>query len=395
MNENTKSRITNLFFNSPYILLVFLIIPVYIVLGLKLRLPVSGDLLLENNAVFCVFVAIRVIWRVLKMRGNIRYGSESCPPNRVIELASPVSKLQEKLAGGGFSFDAGGHYGEKCDLGYLGTTLLYGGILLLLLVGSYDYLREYSIMIRIGVGEPMSLDNKGLLGEFEAGNLAGTSKLPLLQVRKQILPNSQWPKGATEIALLSEERKELATGIISPEKSLRYQGLDFTMSKFVFDALIVIRMEDYLAYEGFVKFFPLPQKKGEYSYYCSLKNDKFANVGGTAWLNPADKKKVRIDAKLAGKNIIDTELELWGVNQKTQGGYTAKLEGLAQWSEIRVARARHSFLLMFGAILAVLGGFMRLVIRPQRIWLEEADEGSRVRATGRKTMKLIGNPELQ
>jgi hypothetical protein len=71
------------------------------------------------------------------------------------------------------------------------------------------------------------------------------------------------------------------------------------------------------------------------------------------------------------------------------------LEGLAQWSEIRVARSRHRIMLMFGAALAVLGGFLRIVIRPQRVWLEEAEEGCRVKAVGRKTKDLISTLNTQ
>jgi hypothetical protein len=395
MNIATKvSGVKRLIFASPYFLLLFLVIPAYSVLRLKLRLPVSGDLLLGNNVLFCVCIALRLVWRILRMRGDIRYGVDYRPSKRVLELDRPAAQLQTALTGAGFHFIAGGHYGEKRDLGYLGTTLLYLGLLLLLMFGSYDYMREYSVMGRLGVGEPMSLDGSGLVGEFEAGFLAGASRLPLLQVKKQILPNPQWPKGATEIALLSAERKELAKGTIAPGKPFRYGGLDYHMTRFIFDALILIRKDNSIVYENFVKFLPLPQKKGVYSYYGSLKNAKFENVGGDAWLNPED-KAVQVQTTLAGKKIVDTELKLWGKNRVTQGEYIASLEGLAHWSEIRVARGRHRVMLMIGAALAVLGGFLRIVIRPQRVWLEEAEEGCRVRAIGRITLQLLGNPDKQ
>jgi hypothetical protein len=393
MKRNTKFSVaTKLFFVSPYFLLVFLVIPVFFVLRLKLRLPVSGDLLLGNNVLFCVCIALRLVWRVLRMRGNIRYGDDCRPPKSVLEPGRTAAQLQSALTGLGFHFAAGGHYGEKRDLGYLGTTILYVGLLLLLMFGSYDYMREYSVMARLGVGEPTSLDGKGLIGEFEAGFLAGASRLPLLQVKKQILPNPQWPKGATEIALLSAERKELAKGTIAPGKPFSYGGLDYHMTRFIFDALIVIRKDKAIVYENFVKFLPHPQKKGAYSYYGSLKNAKSENVGGDAWLNPED-KAVQVQATLSGKKIVDAELKLWGKNKIMQGEYLAALEGLAHWSEIRVARGRHKIMLMIGAALAVLGGFLRIVIRPQRVWLEEEEDGCRVRAIGGKTMQLLGNPD--
>jgi hypothetical protein len=394
MSENNKfSGVLRLFFTSPYLLLVFFVIPVYTVLKLKMHLPVSGDLLLGNNVLFCVCIALRVVWRLLRMRGNIRYGSESGQPTRTYELGQSVSRLRTELTGVRFNFDSSDHYGERRDLGYLGGTVLYIGLLILLAVGSYDYTHEYSVMCRLGVGEPAVLDGKGLIGEFEAGFFAGASKLPLLQVRKQILPNQQWPKGATEIALMSEDNKELAKSTIAPGKPFRYGRLEYHMTKFVFDALIVINEGNAIIYESFVKFLPMVGKKGEFSYYGGLVNEHSGLVRGIALLNPADKKKIHVEATLSGNKIVDTDLELWGVNKKTQGKYVAKVDGLAQWSEIRIARGRHWVMLMIGAAFAVIGGFMRVAVRPQRVWLEEAGEGSLVRATGRKTLQLLGNPD--
>ncbi|WP_223923228.1 hypothetical protein [Geobacter sp. AOG2] len=377
-----------LFFTSPYFLLVFLIVPAYTVLGLKLHFHVSGDLLLANNIAFALCIGARLVRYALRLRGNIRYGAGYRPPSNTIELGRSSSQLQTDLKDAGYHFDSDGHYGEKKDLGFLGTTLLYGGLLLLLLAGSYDYTHEYSVMGRLGVGEPMPLDSTGLLGQYEAGFWAGTTELPLLQVRKQILPNAQWPKGATEIALLSKDRKELAKGTIAPGKPFSSQGLDFYMTRFVFDALFVLRQGPSIAYESFVKLLPLAAKKGEYSYYGSLKTDKFENVRGVAWLNP-EKKAVHVEAKLSGKKAFDGVLELWGKNKITQGEYLGSLEGLAQWSEIRVARGRHRRTLMLGAALVLLGGLLRLIIRPQRVWLEDTEEGSRVRTAGRKTLQLV------
>lgn len=395
MNKNTRfSGAAKLLFVSPYFLLIFLVVPAYLVIGIKLRLPVSGDLLLGNNVLFGLCIALRLVWRILRMRGTIRYGSDYRPPESELEQSRPVAQLQTVLTDGGFHFTADGRYGEKRELGYLGGTILYVGLLLLLMFGSYDYMREYSVMGRLGVGEPISLDGKGLTGEFEAGFLAATSRLPLLQVKKQILPNPQWPKGATEIALLSSERKELAKGTIAPGKPFRYGGLEYHMTRFVFDAMISLMKNNSVVYESFVKFLPLPQKKGAYSYYGSLKNASSENVGGDAWLNPED-KAVRVEATLGGKRIVDTELKLWGKNKITQGEYTASLEGLAHWSEIRVARGRHWIMLIIGAALAFIGGFLRLAIRPQRVWLEEVAEGCLVKTVGRKTKELISTLNTQ
>ena len=397
MNETAKlCRVRKLLFISPYLFLLFLVVPVYFVLSLKLHIPhITGDLLLGNNVLLCLVLALRVIWRVLRMRGTIRYDADASGSGRVLELEQPAGELRSELAGAGFNFNAAGNYGERRDLGYLGGTVLYGGLLLLLFFGSYDYTREYSVMGRLGVGDPMPLDGTQLVGEIEAGIFARTTELPLVQVKQQILPNQQWPQGATAIALLSRDRKELATATIAPGKHFSYGGLDYFMTRFIFDGLIVIRDGNAIAYENFVKFFPLPVKKGEYGYYGGLVNMNSGIIRGDAWLNPADKKKVHVEAMLGKKKIIDTDLELWGENLKTQGPFAVKLDGLAQWSEIRVARGRHRALLILGALLAAIGGLLRASIRPQRVWLEELEGGCRVRAVGGTALQLLANSEKQ
>jgi hypothetical protein len=366
---STPAAIKKLMLTSPWFLLIFLVIPFYIVVGIKLHLHVSGDLLLANNACFLLLVAVRLIWYALRLGRDIRYGADYRPPRNLDTLVRPIETKPE-LAAAGYRFDAQGSYGEKRDLGFPGTTLLYAGLLLLLFFGTYDYLREYSIMVRTGVGEPMPLDGKGLAGQFEAGGLAATSSLPQLQVKSQILPNAQWPQGATEIALIDKDHKELATGTIAPGKPFRYGGLDFHMIRFIFDTLIVIREGKSIVYESFVKLLPLPVKKGEFSYFGGLANKDSGAVKGGAWLNP-EKRSVLVEATLDGKKLVDTQLELWGENKKVQGKYLASLEGIAQWSEIRVARGRHRSMLMIGAALALLGVVMRLVFRPKRVWLNE------------------------
>ena len=390
MPEQTKaSRVKNLLFTSAWLIPAFLIIPAFTILNLKLHLPVSGDLLLINNFTFAVLLGARFVWYLLKLPSAIRYGSGRRVPKNEYRLEQPADLVREQLSGAGYCFEPSGRYGEKRDLGYLGMAIFYGGLMLVFAVGSYDYLREYSIMVRLGVGEPIALDGKGLTGEFEAGNLARTGSLPKLRVRQQILPNAQYPAGATEISLISDDNKELAKTTLAPGKTFRHSGLEFAMTKFLYDGLIHIQMGSYVVYDSFVKFVPLPQKKGEYSYLAKIYDRQEGRSLGEAWLRP-DKRAVLVDAKLQGKQIFNGELELWGEHKKKQGDYEASLEGLAQWTEIRVSRGRHRPLLLLGGILAALGGLVRLVVRPQRLWLEQEEGASRVRAVGGETLKRLG-----
>ena len=48
------TRVTNVLIYSPYSLLVFLLIPAFTIINLKMHYRVSGDLLLDNNIGFCI-----------------------------------------------------------------------------------------------------------------------------------------------------------------------------------------------------------------------------------------------------------------------------------------------------------------------------------------------------
>ena len=383
-----QTKLKKLLFTSWWLFPVFLVIPVFTVLNLRLHLPVSGDLLLINNGCFALVAAARFVWYLMKSGAAIRYGADRSMPKKAVTVDRPASELQGELSGAGYRFGADGRYGEKREHGYFGTTAFYFGLMLLLVFGSYDYMREYSIMVRLGVGLPFELDGKGLTGDFEAGKLAATSAVPQLQVIKQILPNDKWPKGATEIALVTKEGKEVAKTTLSPGKTFNHDGLEYRMTKFIFDGLVVIREGKYIIFDEFIKFLPLAEKKGVYSYYAPTISVE-SKVRGSAWLNP-EKKTVRVVGKLGKQQIVDTELELWGVNKKTEGEYKTSFEGLAHWSEIRVSRGRHRGMLMLGAFFVVMGGLLRLFVRPQRVWLEEEGASSLVRVCGAQTERLLG-----
>lgn len=385
--QNAGSRLKALIFTSPWAIPVFFIVPLYVIMSLKLHRPVSGNILLFNNFAFAAFLGIRLVRYLARLGDDIRYGADRGVPRKALPVAGAAREVKDGLAGAGYRFEQGGRYGEKRDFGYLGTIVLYGGLMLLLAVGSYDYMREYSIMVRLGVGLPIPLDGKGLTGEYEAGALARAQSLPQLQVKGQVMPDRQYPGGATKIALVDKDGKKLADSDLVPGKPFYYGGLDYHMIKFLFDGLVVIREGKYIIYDEFLKFFPLAKKNGEYTYFAPIVS-KESKVRGQALLNP-NKKEILLVAKLGDKEILNTTLQLWGENKKKQGNYEGSFEGLATWSELRVARARHTGLLMAGAVCVLLGGLLRILIRPQRVWLEEEGASVQVRVCGSQAQRVL------
>ena len=82
-----------------------------------------------------------------------------------------------RWAGGGLSFAADGAYGEKRELGYLGTTGMYTGLLILLAVGCWDNLRQFSGVLLDGMGSATSLNKLESYRHISKGPLAHFRRL--------------------------------------------------------------------------------------------------------------------------------------------------------------------------------------------------------------------------
>jgi hypothetical protein len=383
------SRAKNLVLTSPYFLLIFLFVPAVTIVSFLLHLPFKMDLLLYNNIALLLCVALRFAWYLSRVKRSDRYGAECGEPKGVVDLAQGAGDVRSELAERGYSFDAAGLYGEKPDLGYLGTLLLYGGLALLLLFGSYDNLWQFSGVVRLGIGDPAAINKPQSYGELIMGPAASLERLPRLQVRKLILPNKEWPKGAIELGLWTKEGRMLTSGLTTLGKSLRYGGFEYDMLKFSDVAnLKVVDRANQVVFDGVLTMLPLPRKKGGYTHYTQVDDPNFERVKGEAWFNP-EKKSMKLVLQQDGKQVLDTEMDLWGKNLIKQGEYTASFPRLGQFAEIRVAHVRHFVMLKIGAVIALLGGLIRLLFRPQRVWLRENGAGCRVKAAGSAARKLL------
>lgn len=387
----STSRVKYLVLTSPYFLLIFLFIPAFIIVSHLMHLPYNMNLLLVNNGCLLVCIVLRFVWYLSRLNRPDRYGAERGVPDKGRQLGCSAAEVRSELVGKGYRFDAAGVYGEKRDMGYLGTVILYGGLLILLLFGTCDNLWQYTGVVRLGVGDPVPLNNPAAYGELIMGPAASPEQLPQLQVRKLILPNREWPRGAVEIGLWSKEKdaKMLTSGISAPGKALRYHGFEYDMLKFSFVAdFTAVTRNKAPVYNGLLTLLPLREEKGGYTHYTPINDPNFEQIKGEAWFNPG-KKALKVVLLREGKQILDTELELWGKNSTTQGEYIASFPRLGQFAEIRVAHERHFTMLKIGAVIALIGGLLRLLVRSQRLWLEETAAGCRVRAVGGETKRLL------
>jgi hypothetical protein len=289
------------------------------------------------------------------------------------------------LISGGYVFAADGGYGEKRDLGYLGTTVLYGGLLILLAAGSWDNLRQFAGVLLDGVGPATNLSSVESYRSLTMGPLAARpDSLPRMQIISQFLPDSTYPKGATEVVLISENGKELKT-ILKPTDPVSYGAYDIYMAKLVFEPEIVIKSRDSRTlFDAFVKLDPLVEKRGAFSFYGPFEG---ADLVGGVYYQP-EKSLLMVVISRNDKKVV-ADMVFQSDQQAVRGDYILSCAKMGEWSEIHVVHRRHKGMLVAGGIIAVIGLLLRIAIRPQRVWLEEAGEGSTIRSSGKEAKRLL------
>ncbi|WP_214175821.1 cytochrome c biogenesis protein ResB [Geomobilimonas luticola] len=374
---------------SPWSLLVFLIIPLLVVLSVAfhVQLPFAGDarLLLINNVCFALVVAGRLLRYLAFMRKPVRYGTAWWWPRRNLVLAASADEVRTTLGREGYAFTADGRYGEKRDSGYLGTTVMYAGLLILLTVGCWDNLTQFSGVLLDGMGPATSLNKLESYRLVNKGPFASLpASLPRMQIINQYLLDDTYPMGATEVAFISPDGKSEKL-LLKPRDPVSIGAYDVYMAKLVFEPQIVIKNRDSATlFDAFVTLHPLVQKRGVYSFYGLFQGN---SVGGGVYFQP-EKNTLKVVISQGDKKVV-TDMVFQADQQVVQGDYILSCAKMGQWSEIHVVHRRHKGMLIIGGVLAVVGLLLRLAIRPQRVWLEEAPEGCSIWASGTETMNAL------
>lgn len=385
-----ESKLFRLILVSPWTLVVFLILPLLVILSVVLhfRLPLVGSStpLLVNNVCFAFLVACRLLWYLAGIRKFVRYGTTCCKPSRSFTLPSMVAEVRTLLGKAGFTFDDSGCYCEQRDIGYFGTTLMYGGLFILLAVGSWDNLRQFSGVLLDGMGPATSLNKVESYLRINKGPFAASpATLPKMQVIRQSLPDSTYPKGATEVVLTSEGGKAQNYTLI-PGEPVSYGAFDVSMSKLVFHPQIVIKDSDsgIVLFDELVMLDPLVQKRGVYSFYGLFQGPI---LGGGVYYQP--EKNMLMVVITRGNDKVVTDLAFQVDQQVVKGDYILSCAKMGQWSEIHVVHRRHKGLLVVGGFIVAIGLLLRIAIRPQRAWIEESPNGCTVRVVGKEARRLL------
>jgi hypothetical protein len=346
-------------------------------------------MLLANGICLLICVVARFIYYLLRLPRDIRYGTQRCGSSAGIAVSRPASDVRNDLKTSGYRLAADGCYAEKRDYGYLGTLLIYGGLLLLAFTGICDNLYQFSGTTIHGLGNPAQLENLKIYYPLIKGPLASPAGLPLLGIEQQIFPNKEYPKGATEIVLLTRDGKPLLKEkLIAMGDPVSYRGYNIFLAKQLVDASLTIKQKDSKEknlFEEAVKLSPLWKKEGDYNYYGAFGTPE---AGDGELFFDSTRNMFRIVLNKDGKKIIDTEYAFQSYREKTEGDFTLKFGGIGRWSEIHVVRQRHMTLIWFGGIVALFGLLARIVFRPQRVWLEETADGCRVWGAGKKLLRV-------
>lgn len=390
MNQPKRStRLLKFLFTSPWFLLIFLIVPAFTVVSHEQHRAYHQNLLLINNGIFLLCIALRIVWYLVRMPFDIRYGAGCVGVKGFHAVNRPPAELRERLTGAGFRFDHLGSYAEQRDSGYLGTLLLYTGLLLTLAVGSYDNVRQFSGLVLTGIGNPVPLSaSASYIGDPIVGPLAAPEMLPQLQIKQMIVSDKKWPHGAVRIGLLDGEGTEIADGFTSPEKPFHYHDYEFRLVSFKYQAGVEIKQGAEELFAGVLKFGSMPVKQNGFDYYATLPETATGKISADAWFNP-ETGTMRLIVAKSGKQVVDSYLKMYVKVSDQQGDYQVSFKSLGQAPMIQMVRNRHMPIMMAGLVLALCGLLLRLAFRPQRVWLAEADAGSLVRSSGQHARKLL------
>jgi hypothetical protein len=304
----------------------------------------------------------------------LRWTHHPAPPEipglATVACPSGEVSLIHTLAQQGYRLNSAGTYAEKSQVSRIGRAGVLVSAALLMLVGSYDNLCQFSGVIMLGPGEPVALNNPATYTVYTKGPLMCFSALPYkLKGLERFFPDATFPLGAAQIRLLSlDNRTVWEDRLLALGRVHEYGGFRYSMHALEYDVwLIVTTLDNHVLYSDWIHFYPLDKPVGGYSHRGRLKKDLLNDVDGTALFNQVnDGLKLEIRYK---QEQITAELGEAPNQVKTVGKYVIKNEGIGRWSQIRIMRTRQTPLMTGMAGVFLLSGFVAVFAPKRRAWL--------------------------
>lgn len=377
-------------FSSPWVLLVFLFIPLLFVLSVKFRLQlpleISQSSVFYNNICFGVFAAIRFIYYLKGLTQPIRYGVGNNVPRITKEIPLSKSEVQNILVTSGYLFDDSGDYAEKHENGYLGVTALYLGLFIVLFTGSMDNLRQFSATLLHGVGTSLDLNRVDIYRAVATGPLtAKPTSLPKMRITRHFIPDAVNPFGAAEVLFMSADGTEKKVILKSPEP-YRSGSFDIYMAGMLYEPTIAVSIDGATSvFNGKIMLKQLPVKENGFDFYAAFVE---GNLDGEVYYQP-EKSRLKMILRQGSNVLMNKELIFQVDRQQILGNISFTCERMGVWSKIHIIKRRHLPIIFMGGIVALIGLVMRLYFRPQRVWIEESQGGCRLKTIGRDAEKSL------
>lgn len=377
-----KSRLERIVYLSPWLPLFFVgFFAVYIVAQfgyLPRFIRLNNNVLMASNICFMLVIALRSFRYASRLAQKFRYDPQFKPAGAGVVYPLPPETIQAALERENFSFDGAG-YGEKKNLSSLAMTLLYAGILVALLTGTYDNLKQFSAVIFQGVGAALPLSAPGSYFDVVKGPLISFNGLPSLRIKDLMHPSAKWPKGGADLVLMNGKGAVIKEAVLTPDSPpLSYGDFDYHFGETMCDVILDISGPKYLEFSNSMKLIPLDKPQGNFTHVAHFRGD---NKSWEVLFDPS-RYVLNISGR-KGKEVKVTGDLFFRRNFRGKiGEYDVRVGGFAEWGEIHVVHKRHMVLIIAAGVLALLGALVRLVVRPQQVWLDGTADGCRVQAVG-------------
>ena len=391
--SQNRSAAGKFVFTSPWLPLIFIalfavaIYAEFTHIPLPRFFPPPVRFILFNNFCLLLVIALRFADQIVSAKKTFYYEAFDRTQGNEFISPEPIGTMRGELTKAGFCLDSSG-YGEMRTPARLAMILVYGGILLALLAGSYDNYWYISGVFFQGQGAPALLSDESHYLNVVKGPLATLKGLPKLQVRRNIYKDPRWPAGAVDLALLDKDNKEIVKGTVAKfGKPLVYKGMEYHFTRFLTDIpLLIVADDQQKEFDNKVKVIPLNTPEGNFTHYANFEGNSLL------WdvLYDPTTSTIRLLGGKYGKNVVDGVYHFGRDTSVHMGWFSVSVPWLSNWAEIHVVHPRHMLLIFIGAGIMAVGILMRIIFRPQRVWLEEASEGCRVWAVGGEARKAVG-----
>lgn len=365
-----------------YKVLPVLLLPPVIAIYMRIAYFEVPVVLINVLIADAVFLLLFVFLRVALLLSECRWG---LIPVRRPEVRDAVkmphageADLHSLLKEGGYHYASASSQGIKCTrITVTALLMVLAGLSIVVPVGLYDNLKQFSGIVYVGTGEPVKLNSIDYYGVYFNGLLADPADITYkLRGYEHFPPSEKYPQGAKELALTDMQDKELWRGILTPNTRFRYGNYQFYFDDFVFDVFLYIEtLQNHHISSERVRCKITAPPDGSFTHKGPLAGE-IQKVAGVAWYEPKD-DRLRVVAEIKGAKF-DVMLGMGPDHMKEVGDIRFKFTGVGKWAHVNVMRVRNILILKIGGGVLLAGAVLYALFPFRRVHVVRGDSGLRV-----------------